>query len=420
MMSSKDFIEAKKYIPGGVNSPVRSFKAVNSSPLFIQKGKGSRIYDGNNKEYIDYCMSYGPLILGHSNPKIISAVKKALDNGTTFGAPTKKETELAKLIADAVPSIEKVRLVNSGTEAVLAALRLARAFTKRNKIIKFEGCYHGHVDDLLVKKNSENTSIVEFNNIKSVKKIIDGKKNKNQIAALIVEPVAGNMGVVLPEDNFLEELREVTEKNNILLIFDEVITGFRVNYGGAQKLYDIRPDLTILGKIIGGGLPVGAFGGRKEIMELLAPDGPVYQAGTLSGNPVTVTAGIETLKILKNKSIYSQLNKKTNELVTNIGNKSIKINQIASMFTIFFNRNKKINNYKTAKQSDTKRFSKFHSALLKNGIYFPPSQFEACFLSMAHSDEDIDRTIKVINDSFSIISQTKYSSKNIPVKNIYK
>jgi len=404
-MSSKDFIEAKKYIPGGVNSPVRSFKAVDSSPLFIKKGKGSKIYDEDNNEYIDYCMSYGPLILGHLHPKIISAVKKALDNGASFGAPTKKETELAKLIANAVPSVEKARLVNSGTEAVLAAVRLARGFTKKNKIIKFEGCYHGHVDDLLVKKDSENTLIAEFNNAKSVKEIIGNKKNKNKIAALIVEPIAGNMGVVLPEENFLEELREITEKNNILLIFDEVITGFRVSYGGAQKLFNIKPDLTTLGKIIGGGLPVGAFGGKKEIMDLLAPDGPVYQAGTLSGNPVTVTAGIETLKILKNKSVYSQLNKKTNELVTSINNDKIKINKIASMFTIFFNKNKKISNYRTAKQSNVKLFAQFHSALLKNGVYFPPSQFEACFLSVAHSKEDIGKTIKVINDSFDTINQ---------------
>src|SRR3989338_5257153 len=414
-MSSKDLIEAKKYIPGGVNSPVRSFKAVDSSPLFIKKGKGSRIYDEDNDEYIDYCMSYGPLILGHSHPKIISAVKKALDNGASFGAPTKKETELAKLIANAVPSVEKARLVNSGTEAGLAAVRLERGFTKKNKIIKFEGCYHGHVDDLLVKKNSENTLIAEYNNINSVKKIINGKKNKNKIAALIVEPIAGNMGVVLPENNFLEELREVTEKNNILLVFDEVITGFRVGYGGAQEFYRIKPDLTTLGKIIGGGFPVGAFGGRKEIMDLLAPDGPIYQAGTLSGNPVTVTAGIETLKILKNKSIYKKLEKntdyitnsiiKTNEkksMKENLKNK-IKINNIASMFTIFFNKNKKINNYKTAKQSDTKNFSKFHELLLKNGVYFPPSQFEACFLSVAHSKEDIGRTIDAVNRAINNI-----------------
>ena len=409
MMSSKDFIEAKKYIPGGVNSPVRSFKAVDSSPLFIKKGKGSKIYDEDNNEYIDYCMSYGPLILGHSHPKIISAVKKALGNGTSFGAPTRKETELAKLIVDAVPSVEKARLVNSGTEAVLAAVRLARGFTKKNKIIKFEGCYHGHVDDLLVKKDSENTLVAEFNNVKSIKKIINNKKNRNKIAALIVEPVAGNMGVVLPENNFLEELRGITEKNNILLIFDEVITGFRVSYGGAQKLFNIKPDLTTLGKIIGGGLPVGAFGGRKEIMDLLAPDGPVYQAGTLSGNPVTVTAGIETLKILKNKSVYKKLEKNTDYLTNSIikinekksmkenSKNKIKINHTASMFTIFFNKGKKINNYKTAKQSDTKLFAEFHKSLLKNGIYFPPSQFEACFLSVAHSNSDIEKTIKIVN-----------------------
>ena len=396
MMSSKDFIEAKKYIPGGVNSPVRSFKAVDSSPLFIKKGKGSKIYDEDNNEYIDYCMSYGPLILGHSHPKIISAVKKALGNGTSFGAPTRKETELAKLIVDAVPSVEKARLVNSGTEAVLAAVRLARGFTKKNKIIKFEGCYHGHVDDLLVKKDSENTLVAEFNNVKSIKKIINNKKNRNKIAALIVEPVAGNMGVVLPENNFLEELRGITEKNNILLIFDEVITGFRVSYGGAQEFYKIKPDLTTLGKIIGGGLPVGAFGGRKEIMDLLAPDGPVYQAGTLSGNPITVTAGIETLKILKNKSVYKKLEKNTDYLTNSI----IKINEKKSMKE---NSKNKIKNYKTEKQSDTKLFAEFHKSLLKNGIYFPPSQFEACFLSMAHSKEDIGRTIDAVNRAINNI-----------------
>ncbi len=393
-MSLKNFIEAKKYIPGGVNSPIRAFKAVNSTPLFIKKGKGSKIYDENNNEYIDYCMSYGPLILGHSNQKIIKAVKKALYNGTSFGAPTKNETKLARLVVNALPSVDKVRLVNSGTEAVLSAIRLARGFTKKNKLIKFNGCYHGHVDDLLVKKDSTNTLIAEFNNIESVKKIIN--KNKNRIAALIIEPIAGNMGIIPPEGNFLEEIREITKNNNILLIFDEVITGFRVSYGGAQKLYNIKPDLTTLGKIIGGGFPVGAFGGKKEIMALLAPDGPIYQAGTLSGNPIATTAGIETLNILKNKSIYKKLEKNTAFLADNIKSNKIKINQIASMFTIFFNKNK-IKDYKTAKQSNTKLFARFHSHLLKNKIYFPPSQFEACFLSIEHSKEDINTSIKVIN-----------------------
>lgn len=400
----EQFKEAKKYIPGGVNSPIRAFKEVFGKPLFIKKGKGSKIYDENNNEYIDFCMSYGPLILGHVHPRMIKAVKKALDNGTSFGAPTKKETQLAKLIVDAVPSIDKVRLVNSGTEAVLSAVRLARGFTKKDKIIKFDGCYHGHVDDLLTKKDSQNTLIAGFNNIKSVKQTINNKKNKNKIAAVIVEPIPGNMGVVLPEDNFLEQLKEITNKNNILLIFDEVITGFRVSFGGAQKLYNIKPDITTLGKIIGGGLPVGAFGGKKEIMNLLSPDGPVYQAGTLSGNPIATTAGIETLKILKNKSIYNQLNKKTNELTTSLKNNKIKINKIASMFTIFFNKNKKINNYKKAKKSNIKLFAKFHKELLKNNIYFPPSQFEACFLSVAHSNQDIKYTTQAINNALDKIN----------------
>ena len=411
-MNSKYFEEAKQYIPGGVNSPIRAFKSVGGTPLFVKKGKGSRIYDENNHEYIDYCMSYGPLILGHANPRVISAVKKAIDDGTSFGAPTLKEIKLAKMIVDAVPSVEKVRLVNSGTEAVLSAVRLARRFTCKKKIIKFDGCYHGHVDDLLVNSGSSkttpitssNTLISDYNDIRSVNKLINN--NRNTVAAVIVEPVAGNMGVVLPENNFLQELREITIKNNILLIFDEVITGFRVGYGGAQELFGVKPDITTLGKIIGGGFPVGAFGGRKDIMDLLAPDGPVYQAGTLSGNPVCVAAGIETLKILKDKPIYKKLEKNTydlaNSIMSNPINNSLKnkirINCIASMFTLFFNKNKVVNNV-MAKQSDVKMFSKFHKSLLKQGIYFPPSQFEACFLSASHSDEDMGFTINAAGNA---------------------
>ncbi len=412
MMSSKDFIEAKKYIPGGVNSPVRAFKAVDGTPLFIKKGMGSKIYDIRGKKFIDYCMSFGPLILGHAHPRIIKSVKKAVQNGTSFGAPTLQETRLAKQIVGAIPSIQKVRLVNSGTEAVMSALRLARGFAKKDKVIKFDGCYHGHVDSLLVKSGSglatfgiassagishslrKDTLVAEYNNLNSLKKII---KKQNDIAALIIEPIPANIGVVLPEANFLQGLREITQDNNIILIFDEVITGFRVSYGGAQKYYRLKPDLTILGKIIGGGFPIGAFGGKKEIMELLAPDGPVYQAGTLSGNPVATTAGIETLKLLKNKSIYRKLENNTDRFVNSINNNKIKINNIASMFTLFFNKNKKIDNCKKALQSDTKQFAMLHKRLLQSGVYFPPSQFEACFISKAHSLNELKKTSRVIN-----------------------
>jgi glutamate-1-semialdehyde 2,1-aminomutase len=415
------FNEAKRYIPGGVNSPVRAFKAVDGTPLFIKKGKGSRIVDEDDKEYIDYCMSWGPLILGHAHSRVIDAVKKALEDGTSFGAPTRKETELSRLIVDAMPSIDKVRLVNSGTEAVMSALRLARGFTGKDKVIKFEGCYHGHVDSLLVKAGSglvtlgdsagvgndviKNTLIAEYNNIDSVKELI--KSYKDKIAAVIIEPIAGNMGVVLPGNGFLEELMEITKDNNILLIFDEVITGFRVGYGGAQGLYKVKPDLTVLGKVIGGGLPVGAYGGRKEIMEQLAPVGNVYQAGTLAGNPIATTAGIETLKILEDKSIYKELKEKTNNLtnsiekITNENKKmknDLKINKIASMFTLFFNKDEKINNYKAAKQSNVGMFAKFHKEMLRNGIYLPPSQFESCFLSAAHSEQDIEVTVEKVDN----------------------
>ncbi len=416
-MSNKSFeffTEAKNYIPGGVNSPVRAFKSVGLNPLFIAKAKGSKVFDADGKEYIDYVGSWGPMILGHSNPVIIEALKEQLQYGTSYGAPTEKEIEIAKLIIDAVPSVEKVRLVNSGTEATMSAIRIARGFTGKDKIIKFEGCYHGHVDALLVKAGSgaltfgtpdspgvpedfaKLTLTAEFNNIESVKKIIN--ENKNEIAAVILEPIPGNMGVIEPDEDFLKELREVTSNEGIVLIFDEVMSGFRVSYGGAQKLYNIIPDLTTLGKIIGGGLPVGAFGGRKEIMDFVAPEGKVYQAGTLSGNPLAVTAGIETLKMLKNTKIYKKLEDSSSYLTEGmkniLKNKKLKtcFKRVGSMFCMFFT-DKNVQNFKDAVSSDTSLFSEYFSLMLKEGIYIAPSQYEAGFMSTAHSKEDLDKTL---------------------------
>ena len=397
----KLFCEAKKYIPAGVNSPVRSFYAVGGVPLFIKKGKGSKIYDVSGKQYIDYCMSWGALILGHSHPEVVNAVKKVVENGTSFGAPTQLEIQLAKEICKAFTSIEILRLVNSGTEACMSAIRLARGYTGRNKIIKFAGCYHGHADYLLVKAGSgmktfalasssgvpkdfiKHTFVLPYNDLDAVEKIT--KKYHKDIACIIVEPIAANMGVVLPKEGFLRGLREICDYYKIVLIFDEVITGFRVAYGGAQELFKIKADLTCLGKIIGGGFPIGAFGGKKEIMSCLTPIGNVYQAGTLSGNPVSVTAGLVTLKILSNKKIYDLLEKKTKLLCDGIKENLKKskidviINQVGSMFTVFF--------------SNDKQYAKIFHKILKRGIYFPPSQYEACFVSLAHTDEDIEKTI---------------------------
>ena len=397
----KLFCEAKKYIPAGVNSPVRSFYAVGGVPLFIKKGKGSKIYDVSGKQYIDYCMSWGALILGHSHPEVVNAVKKVVENGTSFGAPTQLEIQLAKEICKAFPSIEMLRLVNSGTEACMSAIRLARGYTGRNKIIKFAGCYHGHADYLLVKAGSgmktfalasssgvpkdfiKHTFVLPYNDLDAVEKIT--KKYHKDIACIIVEPIAANMGVVLPKEGFLRGLREICDYYKIVLIFDEVITGFRVAYGGAQELFKIKADLTCLGKIIGGGFPIGAFGGKKEIMSCLTPIGNVYQAGTLSGNPVSVTAGLVTLKILSNKKIYDLLEKKTKLLCDGIKENLKKskidviINQVGSMFTVFF--------------SNDKQYAKIFHKILKRGIYFPTSQYEACFVSLAHTDEDIEKTI---------------------------
>lgn len=409
------FSLAKKFIPGGVNSPVRAFKAVGRGPLFIKKATGAYIYDVDNNKYIDYVLSWGPMILGHADKAVIKAVKQALEKGTSFGAPTQQETELAQLIHKIYPSIEKVRLTSSGTEAAMSALRLARGYTRREKIIKFQGCYHGHFDSLLVEAGSgaatfgvpsssgvnksiaQDTIALPFNDINKVKEAIG--KHKNNIACVIIEPIPANMGVILPQEGFLEELREITRKNGIVLIFDEVITGFRVALGGAQELFGVKPDLTILGKILGGGFPIGAFGGKKEIMDFLAPDGPVYQAGTLSGNPVAVEAGIQTIKILIKNKIYDNLNNLS--LSLELGLKEVVrktkvqavIQRAGSLFTLFFTDRKTLKNYNDVSGCDLKQFASFFRNMLREGIYLAPSQFEANFISVKHTASDIQKTL---------------------------
>ncbi|MFN3966090.1 MAG: glutamate-1-semialdehyde 2,1-aminomutase [Endomicrobiia bacterium] len=434
-INKKLFNEAKRYIPGGVNSPVRAFKSVGGIPVFVKKAKGSKIYDFEGNSYIDYCMSWGALILGHAYPEVIRKVKTAIDDGTSFGAPTKIETELVKLICNAFTSVEMVRLVNSGTEATMSAIRVARGYTWKNKIIKFAGCYHGHADYLLVQAGSgmttfrsmfnvqcsalnvqrstssgvpkefiKHTIVLPYNNLNAVEKVV--KKYHKDIACIIVEPVAGNMGVVLPKKDFLKGLRKICNQYKIVLIFDEVITGFRVVYGGVQELFNVYADITCLGKIIGGGFPIGAFGGKKEIMKNLSPEGPVYQAGTLSGNPVGVSAGLITLKILQNKNFYKELDKKTEFLCLGISENAKKrginvvINRIGSMFTIFFTEQKEVYDYQTALKSDTNKYKNFFHLMLENKIYFPPSQFESCFVSVAHTQKDIEKTIKVSYEIF--------------------
>ncbi|MBI3351068.1 MAG: glutamate-1-semialdehyde 2,1-aminomutase [Nitrospirae bacterium] len=415
------FRKAQALIPGGVNSPVRAFKAVGGNPLFIKKAQGSKITDEDQRTYIDYVLSWGPMILGHSHPVILAKIKNALKNGTSFGAPTALEVEMAQLIHAAIPSIEMVRMVSSGTEAGLSALRLARGYTKRDKILKFEGCYHGHSDSLLAKAGSgvatlgipdsagiprdfaKHTLTVPYNDLDAVHKVM--QKFGSQLAAVIVEPVAGNMGLVPPVKGFLQGLRELCDDNGSLLIFDEVITGFRVSYGGAQELYGVVPDLTCLGKIIGGGLPVGAYGGRRKIMAHVAPSGPVYQAGTLSGNPLAMTAGIAMLKLLRKKNLYRDLNEKTAFLVREIENAAKKenipfsVNKFGSMFTCFFTP-KIVIDYQSAKSSDTRKYGKFFSLMLKEGVYFPPSQFETSFLSTAHTEKDLEKTIEATRKVF--------------------
>ncbi len=411
-------------IPGGVNSPVRAFKAIGIPPIFIDKGKGSRIWDVDGNEYIDYVGSWGPMILGHSHPRVLSALKKAAIKGTSFGAPTPSEIELAARIKRAFPSMELVRMVSSGTEAVMSAIRVARGFTGRDKIIKFEGCYHGHGDSLLVKAGSGATTLgipdslgipgdlakhtlaTPYNDLTSVKNLV--RQFPEQIACIIVEPIAGNMGVVLPEEGFLEGLRKICDEERIILIFDEVITGFRVAFGGVQELYGIEADLTCLGKIIGGGLPVGAYGGKETIMSKVAPLGGVYQAGTLSGNPLAMSAGVETLQILKSKKVYQDLEKKTSYLAERIlecaedYGISVTLNWATGMMTLFFTRGP-VRDYATAKMSDTKRFAQFFIEMINQGIYIPPSQFEAWFISLAHSQRDLDRTIEACNMAFKKI-----------------
>ena len=420
--SRKLFQEAEHYIPGGVNSPVRAFKAIGGTPPFIVKGEGSRIYDEDSNEFIDYVCSWGPLILGHSPTQIVDTLKREVERGTSFGAPTKLETTLAKMISVAVPSIEMIRFVNSGTEATMTALRLARAFTKRDKIIKFSGGYHGHADGLLVKGGSglatlglpdspgvptsytQNTLVAPYNNAEAVAQLF--QRYPEEIAAVILEPIAANMGVVPPQPDFLPSLRQLTSEFGALLIFDEVITGFRVAYGGAQALYGITPDLTCLGKIIGGGLPVGAYGGRREIMGMMAPTGPVYQAGTLSGNPLAMTAGIETLKILSQPGVYEQLEKTASRLeqgiteATSSINSGINISRVASLLTVFFTH-EPVLDYESACRANTELFSKFFQQLLSERIYWPPSQFEAAFISLAHRDEEIKDTVRIIEKVLS-------------------
>ena len=419
--SAKLFAEAQELIPGGVNSPVRAFRSVGGQPRFIARAQGSRLYDVDRNAYIDYVLSWGPMILGHAAPAVVSAIKKAASQGTSYGAPTELEVSLAKEIRAAFPSMEKIRLVSSGTEAVMSAIRVARGFTKRDSIMKFEGCYHGHSDYLLAKAGSglatlgipdspgvpedfaRHTLTAPYNDIRAVQQLV--KEHRDQLACIILEPIAGNMGVVPPAPDFLSALRQLTVEHDILLIFDEVISGFRVSYGGAQALYGITPDLTVLGKIIGGGLPVGAYGGRKEIMDLIAPVGPVYQAGTLSGNPLAVTAGLATLKQLRASGVYKQLEERSAALAKGIGEAAKKAGvpltqtRVGSMLTAFFTPGPVVD-WNTAKQSDTKRYGRFFHRMLEQGIYLAPSQFEAAFLSTAHSVQDIEKTIKAAHAAF--------------------
>jgi len=418
--SEKLFQQAIKLIPGGVNSPVRAFKSVGGTPIFIERAEGSRIYDVDGNAYIDYVGSWGPMIVGHAHPRVIETLTRALAKGTSFGAPTELEIELAQMVIDAVPSIEMVRMVNSGTEATMSAIRVARGFTGRDKIIKFEGCYHGHADGLLVKTGSgaatfgvptspgvpkdyaRNTLTAPFNDLHAVQEIIE--KQGEEIACIILEPLPGNMGVIPPGKGFLEGLKKITQEHGIVLIFDEVMSGFRAAYGGAQERYGVRPDMTTLGKIIGGGLPVGAYGGRREIMEQVSPSGPIYQAGTLSGNPLAMTAGIETLKILSEPGAYEKLERSTDMLCAGIrtafGKAGIPAYQtrVGAMFCTFFTGDP-VSDYASASRSDTKRFGKFFHNMLKNGVNLAPSQFEAAFMSLAHTEEDIEKTIEACGKS---------------------
>jgi glutamate-1-semialdehyde 2,1-aminomutase len=415
------FEEAQKLLPGGVDSPVRAFRAVGGQPLFIECGEGPYLYDVDGNRYIDYVLSWGPLITGHAHPRLVEAVQRAAAKGTSYGAPSPLEIELAKSVMDFMPDIEMIRFVNSGTEATMSALRLARAYTRRDKIIKFDGCYHGHADLLLVQAGSgvvtlglpdspgvpadtvKDTLVADFNNVDSVEVLF--QKYPGQIAAIIVEPVAGNMGVVPPIPGFLEGLRKLTTEQGALLIFDEVMTGFRVHPGGAQTLYNIKPDLTTLGKVIGGGLPVGAYGGRREIMQMVAPAGPVYQAGTLAGNPLAMSAGIAVLSLLREEKCWQKLEQGAARLEAGISSAAkkagipIQQTRVGTMFTTFFSETKPVD-WNTVRVADKVRFGKFFQKLLENGVYLAPSQFEAGFVSTAHSEDVIDATVTAVDEVF--------------------
>lgn len=413
--SKQLFQEAKEWMPGGVNSPVRAYGNVTTVPRFISSAKGSKIIDADGNEYIDYVCSWGPGILGHAYPDVIKAVQRACEDGLSFGAPTEKETILAKLIHELMPPMEMVRLVSSGTEAVMSAIRVARGYTGRDKIIKFRGCYHGHSDGLLVKAGSaalttavpdsagvpadytKNTLVADYNDEDSIMRLFEAYRG--EIAAVVIEPVAANMGVVPPKPGYLEFLRKITKDNGTLLIFDEVITGFRLGLGGASEYFHITPDLITLGKIVGGGMPIGAYGGKREIMEMVSPIGPVYQAGTLSGNPIATTAGIETLTILKNhQEIYTELEKKAEQIAETMRKNwegKVWVNQVGSLMSVFFTE-KPVVDYETAVTSDTKRYAEYFQYMLEQGIYLAPSQFEAMFISWAHTKEDIEKTCEAI------------------------
>ena len=425
--SRKIYEKAKESIPGGVNSPVRAFQSVDKEyPIFIKSGNGSKLYDEDGNEYVDMIGSWGPMILGHNYPKVLEVVKKELENGTSFGLPTKKEVELAELVKSCFPSIEKLRLTTSGTEAAMASVRVARAFTGKNKIIKFEGCYHGHSDSLLVKAGSglltfehqdsngitegvvKDTITLPFGDFDKLKKTLE---NDNDIACVIIEPIPANMGLIETEKEYLEKVREITKEKNVVLIFDEVISGFRVSLGGAQKVFGITPDLTVLGKIIGGGYPVGGFGGKKEIMNLISPVGNVYHAGTLSGNPISVASGIETISILKeNPQIYENVNKKTENIVNKI-NELIKkydipasVNHFGSLFTIFFAK-EKVKTLEDAMNTNDEFYSIYFDTMLENGVIVPPSKYEAHFVSYIHNDEDVEKLLKGVEKTFQKIAE---------------
>jgi len=418
--SREIFDRSQEHMPGGVNSPVRAFGAVGGQPLVIARGEGPYLYDVDGNRYIDYVCSWGPLILGHAHPAVVEAVQRAAERGTSYGAPTEAEAELAQLVTEAVPSIEMVRFVNSGTEATMSALRLARAYTRRDKVVKFEGCYHGHADGLLVQAGSgvatlglpdspgvpasyaQETLVARFNDAAGVEALFE--RYGEEIAAVIVEPVAANMGVVPPLPGFLASLREITERAGSLLIFDEVITGFRVAYGGAQSLLGVTPDLTCLGKIIGGGLPVGAYGGKRHIMEMMAPLGPVYQAGTLSGNPLAMNAGLATLRALRADGFYERLEAVASRLAEGMARAAEKVgtpvqtNRVGSMMTFFF-ADSAVADYESARRSDTERYARFFHGMLKRGVYLAPSQFEAAFVSAAHGEAEIDATVAAAEEA---------------------